>query len=95
MDEDDIVADAALTGLASGRLLADWRADPDDQEPNRPGYGRAPAAVGRLVLADPAVAHGSLRGYAAELLGARDEPVAALRRNLADPPASVSRPRAA
>nr|WTB36439.1 hypothetical protein OG781_05455 [Streptomyces sp. NBC_00830] len=109
MDEDDIAADAALTGLAPGRLLAEWRADPDDKEPNRSGHGRAPSAVMRLFPADLAAAYGSVRGYAAELLGAYgsvrgyaaellgadDEPVSRCAVTSSNPPVSVSPPRAA
>ncbi|MEV0495752.1 tyrosine-protein phosphatase [Streptomyces atratus] len=83
--EDDIVADFALTGLATERLLADWRADHGNQDPNWPGYGRAPADIMRFFLADLAAAHGSVRGYAADRLGVDDELVAALRRNLLEP----------
>ncbi|MFI5633293.1 hypothetical protein ACIA8E_28690 [Streptomyces sp. NPDC051664] len=98
LDEGGIVADAALTGLAGERLLAVRRADPEDQEPNRPGYGTAPAAVMTRFPADLAAASCSVRGYVAELLGADDELVAALLRNPSDPSdpsASVSPPRAA
>ncbi|MFH8475985.1 tyrosine-protein phosphatase [Streptomyces sp. NPDC018000] len=83
--EDDIVADFTLTELATERLLADWRADHADQDPVWPGYGRAPADVMRFFLADLAAAHGSVRDYATELLGADEELVAALRRNLLEP----------
>ncbi|WP_405690682.1 tyrosine-protein phosphatase [Streptomyces sp. NBC_00057] len=83
--EDDIVADFTLTELATERLLADWRADHADQDPVWPGYGRAPAGIMRLFLADLAATHGSVREYTAELLGADEELVAALRRNLLEP----------
>ncbi|MEV7958137.1 tyrosine-protein phosphatase [Streptomyces sp. NPDC087532] len=82
VSEDDIVTDFTLTELATERLLADWRADHAGQEPDWPGFGRAPADVMRLFLADLAATHDSVHGYAAELLGVDEELVAALRRNL-------------
>ncbi len=83
--EEVIVEDFALTGLATGRLLADWRADHPGQEPVWPGYGQAPAEVMRLFLAALTREHGSVRAYAADLLGADDALVAALRANLLEP----------
>lgn len=83
--EEVIVEDFALTELATGRLLADWRADHPGQEPAWPGYGRAPAEVMRLFLAALTREHGSVRDYAADLLGADDTLVAALRENLLEP----------
>ncbi|MFF9506611.1 tyrosine-protein phosphatase [Streptomyces sp. NPDC014724] len=82
VSEDDVVADFTLTELVTERLLADWRADHAGQEPDWPGFGRAPADVMRLFLADLAATHGSVHGYATELLGVDGELVAALRRNL-------------
>ncbi|MGK4585567.1 tyrosine-protein phosphatase [Kitasatospora sp. HPMI-4] len=67
--EETIVADFALTGLATERLIADWRAGNPGREPNWPGYGRAPAELMRLFLAELAARHGSVRGYAGEVLG--------------------------
>ncbi|MGW0753421.1 tyrosine-protein phosphatase [Streptomyces sp. NPDC002587] len=83
--EDVIVEDFALTGLATARLLADWRADHPGQEPVWPGYGRAPAEVMNLFLAALNRAHGSVRAYAEDLLGVDDTLVAALRENLLEP----------
>lgn len=83
--EDDIIADFALTALATDRLLADWRAAHPGREPAWPGYGRAPADVMRFFLADLAAAHGSVQGYAERLLGADDALVTALRRKLLEP----------
>ncbi|MFE4335827.1 tyrosine-protein phosphatase [Streptomyces sp. NPDC056831] len=91
--EDDIVTDFTLTELATERLLADWRAEHADMDPAWPGYGKAPADVMRLFLADLAATHGSVRDYTAELLGADEELVAALRRNLLEP-AGEGRPAA-
>ncbi|MFF2411593.1 tyrosine-protein phosphatase [Streptomyces sp. NPDC058092] len=83
--EDDIVADFTLTELASERLLADWRADHAGRKPVWPGYGRAPADIMRLFLADLTATHGSVRAYAVELLGVDEELLAALRENLLEP----------
>lgn len=67
VSEEDIVEDFALTELASGRLLADWRADHPGREPLWPGYGRAPAEVMSLFLAALKREHGSVRGYTTDL----------------------------
>ncbi|TVL88781.1 tyrosine-protein phosphatase [Streptomyces sp. SAJ15] len=79
VDEDTIVEDFTLTELATERLVADWKAAHPGREPRWPDYGRAPAAVMRIFLADLAERHGSIRGYAADLLGVDEALVAALR----------------
>ncbi|WP_190138257.1 tyrosine-protein phosphatase [Streptomyces longispororuber] len=86
VDEADIVEDFALTGLASERLLADWRAAHPGRAPVWPDYGRAPAEVMRLFLAGIAERYGSLPGYAAARLGVDGELVAALRAALLEEP---------
>ncbi|MFH8370981.1 tyrosine-protein phosphatase [Streptomyces sp. NPDC018031] len=83
--EADVVEDFTLTGLATARLLADWRADHPGQEPTWPGYGRAPADVMRLFLAALRAEHGSVRGYVTGLLGVGEDTIAGLRRNLLTP----------
>ncbi|WP_351236566.1 tyrosine-protein phosphatase [Streptomyces sp. NPDC002133] len=83
--EDDIVADFALTELATDRLCADWRAANPGREPAWPGYGRAPGAVMRLFLAALAEKYGSVRAYAAGQLGIDDAFVATLRAQLLVP----------
>jgi len=83
--EDDIIADFALTGLATDRLVADWHAAHPGRELRWPGYGRAPAELMRLFLADLTDRHGSVRAYATEQLGVDTELVAALRANLLNP----------
>jgi protein-tyrosine phosphatase len=82
--EEEIVADFALTELATDRLVADWSAANGGRAPRWPGYGRAPAEVIRLVLADLAANHGSVDRYATDRLGVDDELRAALRRQLLD-----------
>ncbi|MGW1882635.1 tyrosine-protein phosphatase [Streptomyces sp. NPDC001970] len=85
VSEDDIVADFALTELATDRLLADWRAANPGREPAWPGYGRAPGSVMRLFLAALAETYGSVRAYAAGQLGIDDAFVATLRAQLLVP----------
>ncbi|MFD7446584.1 GNAT family N-acetyltransferase [Streptomyces sp. NPDC059909] len=85
VSEDDIVADFALTGLATERLLDDWRAANPGREPVWPGYGRAPAEIMRLFLDALAQKYGSVRAYAAGQLGIDDAFVAALRARLLVP----------
>ncbi|WP_369374030.1 tyrosine-protein phosphatase [Streptomyces sp. cg36] len=85
VDEEVIVEDFTLTGLATDRLIADWRAAHPDREITWPGYGRAPAEIMRFFLADLTERYGSVRGYAAELLGADDQLVAQLRSVLLEP----------
>jgi protein-tyrosine phosphatase len=79
---DQIAADFALTELATERLVADWRAAHPDRELRWPWYGRAPAEIIHLVLADLTAAHGSVRGYARDRLGVDDDLVDALRARL-------------
>ncbi|MEV4413432.1 tyrosine-protein phosphatase [Catellatospora sp. NPDC049609] len=82
--EDVIVADYALTELASERLVADWTAR-SGQPPTWLGYGRAPAEVMTLFLAWVNENYGSLRGYAEKRLGVDDAYVARLRETLLTP----------
>ena len=77
--EEDIVADFALTELATERLRADHLANPANPPLRWPGWGRAPAEVMELFLADLAARYGSLHGYATERLGVGDALVKALR----------------
>lgn len=83
--EEQIVEDFALTELATDRLVADWRAAHPSRVLRWPGYGRAPAEVMRLFLADLASRHGSVRGYAADVLGVDDDLVNRLRDELLAP----------
>ncbi|MEV5509966.1 tyrosine-protein phosphatase [Streptomyces orinoci] len=86
--EDDIAADFALTELATERLLADWQAANPGRTMRWPGYGRAPEQVIRLFLADLAAAHGSVHGYATEVLGVDHELTGRLRESLLAPAGS-------
>lgn len=80
--EDDIVADFALTELATGRLVADWHATHPGRTLRWPGYGRAPAEVMRLFLSDLAAGYGSVHGYATRHLGVDEALIARLRTRL-------------
>lgn len=82
VDEQDILEDFALTELATARLVADWRAANPTRTLIWPGYGRAPADVMRLFLADLAAEYGSAHGYAVERLGIGEDLTDALRRQL-------------
>ncbi|GAA2839434.1 hypothetical protein GCM10020220_030460 [Nonomuraea rubra] len=81
VSEDDIVADYALTGLATERFVADWtRRHPD--APLWPGFGLAPAEAMRLFLADLAARHGSAEAYVREVLQLSSAAVSELRGHL-------------
>ena len=80
--EADIATDFALTELATGRLVADWRAANPGRELSWPSYGRAPATIIQHFLADLARTHGSVEAYINDGLGVGDDVVAALRERL-------------
>jgi len=65
----DIAADFALTELATDRLRADWLAAHPGREMPWPFYGRAPAELIELVLAELAAEYGSVREYVTGYLG--------------------------
>ncbi|MET7297783.1 tyrosine-protein phosphatase [Embleya sp. NPDC005575] len=81
----DIVADFALTELATARLLADWRAEHAGALPRWPGFGRAPAQVMELFLADLATTYGTLRTYVTDHVGFTEAEIEALRETLLEP----------
>jgi protein-tyrosine phosphatase len=94
VSDDDIVADYALTGIATARLIADYRAA--GKPPVRwPGYGHAPAEAMRLTLRELSSTYGSLRGYAAATLDVDDTLIAALRQQLLEPAVTSRRDSAA
>ncbi|MEU1541461.1 tyrosine-protein phosphatase [Actinacidiphila glaucinigra] len=80
--EEDIVADYALSELATARLLADWTAANPERSLRWPGWGRAPADAMRIFLAGLAAEHGSVEGYARARLGTDDALIADLREAL-------------
>ncbi|MFE0650613.1 tyrosine-protein phosphatase [Streptomyces sp. NPDC059534] len=83
--DDAILADFALTELATERLIADWRATHPGRELRWPGYGRAPADVIRLFLADLRARYGSVHGYVTGHVGLDPATVVRLRTRLVEP----------
>ncbi|MFG2972929.1 tyrosine-protein phosphatase [Streptomyces sp. NPDC048331] len=78
----DVLTDFALTELATERLAADWRAAHPDRVMKWPSYGRAPAVIMELVLADLETRYGSVRGYLTDRVGLRERTVEQLRDRL-------------
>ncbi|WP_228002483.1 tyrosine-protein phosphatase [Nocardia australiensis] len=85
VSEKQILADFALTELATARLIADWKAANPNRELKWPGYGRAPAAVMQLVLDDLAATYGSARRYITEQVGIEQRVIKQLRNQLLEP----------
>ncbi|MEV7546534.1 tyrosine-protein phosphatase [Streptomyces sp. NPDC089915] len=77
-----ILADFALTELATARLTADWHAAHPGRTLLWPSYGRAPADVMALVLADLTTRYGSPSGYLADAVGITPATAARLRERL-------------
>ncbi|MFF5974490.1 tyrosine-protein phosphatase [Streptomyces sp. NPDC012769] len=82
--DEEILDDFALTELATERLVADWKAAHPGRVLRWPGYGRAPATVMRLVLADLRAEYGSVRGYATGHVGLDPTAIEALRARLVE-----------
>ncbi|MEU8772602.1 tyrosine-protein phosphatase [Streptomyces sp. NPDC048606] len=80
--EEEILADFALTELATARLTADWHAAHPGRTMRWPSYGRAPATVMSLVLADLTTRYGSPAAYLTETVGITPDTVARLRARL-------------
>ncbi|MEV7559381.1 tyrosine-protein phosphatase [Streptomyces sp. NPDC089795] len=78
----DVLTDFALTELATERLAADWRAAHPDRVMKWPSYGRAPAVIMELVLADLETRYGSVCGYLTDRVGLRERTVEQLRDRL-------------
>jgi protein-tyrosine phosphatase len=70
--EDDIVADFALTGLATERLVADWHASYPGRPLLWPHFGTAPGDLMRVFLAELAATYGSVYEYVTDYLGIGD-----------------------
>jgi protein-tyrosine phosphatase len=83
--DDDIIADFALTELATDRLIAEWRATHPGRELRWPSYGRAPADVMRLFLTDMSTTYGSVHALATDRLGVDKDLIVQLRTNLLTP----------
>ncbi|MFJ6792701.1 tyrosine-protein phosphatase [Streptomyces sp. NPDC091268] len=82
--EEQILADFALTELATARLRADWEAAHPGRTLGWPGYGRAPQTVLALVFADLTARYGSPSRYLAERVGITPETTSRLRARLLD-----------
>ncbi|MFG2995386.1 tyrosine-protein phosphatase [Streptomyces sp. NPDC048340] len=80
--EEQILADFALTELATARLRADWEAANPDRTLGWPAYGRAPQTVLSLVLADLTARYGSPARYLTERVGITPGTTARLRARL-------------
>ncbi|MFJ3580888.1 tyrosine-protein phosphatase [Streptomyces sp. NPDC090127] len=85
VSDEQILDDFALTELATARLVADWHAAHPGRELRWPGYGRAPAEIMRLVLADLRAGYGSVYGYVTGHVGLDPAVVDALRERLLEP----------
>ncbi|GLF99534.1 tyrosine-protein phosphatase [Streptomyces yaizuensis] len=82
VDDEQILADFALTELATDRLVADWHAAHPGRVLRWPGYGRAPVTVMELVLSDLTARYGSVTGYLTDRVGVRGTTAQALRDRL-------------
>jgi protein-tyrosine phosphatase len=76
---DDIVADYALSGLATARMIADWQAFYPGKPLIWPHYGKAPAGVMRLFVAELAAHYGSVRDYVTGSVGVPEAAIGELR----------------
>lgn len=64
-----IIEDFSLTELATGALVADWRARNGGRSPGWPSFARAPESVMRLFLAAMRARYGSIESYVTHTLG--------------------------
>ncbi|KAB8196481.1 protein-tyrosine-phosphatase [Nonomuraea phyllanthi] len=87
VSEDDIVADYALTGLATEHFIADWRERHPDS-PMWPGFGLAPAEAMRFFLTDLTARHGSVETYVTRILQVSPATIAEMRAHLLTEPIS-------
>jgi protein-tyrosine phosphatase len=82
VSEEQIVADFALTDVAAVQLRADWEAAHPDRTMRWPSYGRAPAEIMELVIADLNANYGSMRDYLEHEVRITDETTERLRTRL-------------
>lgn len=82
VEEEQILADFALTELATARLTADWHTANPGRVMRWPAYGRAPAEIMRLVLGELADRYGSVPAYLTDRVGITPETTARLRTRL-------------
>ncbi|MEU7000290.1 tyrosine-protein phosphatase [Nonomuraea sp. NPDC046570] len=83
VSREDVVADYALTGLATERFITSWRTRHPEAE-LWPGFGLAPAEAMDLFLADLDSRHGSVEDYCAQTLNLAPQAVELLSNNLLD-----------
>ncbi|WP_137993271.1 tyrosine-protein phosphatase [Streptomyces vilmorinianum] len=84
VSDEQILDDFALTELATARLVADWHAAHPGRELRWPAYGRAPADIMRLFLADLREEYGSVYAYVTGHVGLEPSVVEALRDRLVE-----------
>jgi protein-tyrosine phosphatase len=82
VSDEDIIADYALTELATSRFIADYYADGTKPPLRWPGYGTAPASAMRLFLEEINIKYGSITGYGVAELDVDEDLIATLRRQL-------------
>ncbi|MFC3997588.1 tyrosine-protein phosphatase [Nocardiopsis sediminis] len=82
---DDVAADYALTGRATERLVAEWRASYPHLTLTWPAYGTAPAETMQRFTAELTARYGSVHAYAAGHLGAGGDLADRLRERLLHP----------
>ncbi|WP_370414960.1 tyrosine-protein phosphatase [Streptomyces fradiae] len=82
--DEHVVADFALTELATARFFADWKSAHPDAHLRWNGFGRAPAVVMDLFLADLRTEYGSVQEYATGHVGLDPEVIGALRARLVE-----------
>ncbi|MFF5205137.1 tyrosine-protein phosphatase [Streptosporangium sp. NPDC000396] len=76
--EDDVIADYALTGLATPRMIASWQEEHPGEPVPWPGFGQAPAEAMRLFLTEL----GSVRDYCLRTLELDKEVIQTLQDHL-------------
>ncbi|MEW2050463.1 tyrosine-protein phosphatase [Streptomyces sp. NPDC005476] len=87
-----IIEDFTLTELATGALLADWRARNGGRSPVWPSFARAPESVMRLFLKALRDRYGSLEAYVTGTLGMDAQALSATLRATLLEPAPAARP---
>ncbi|MFI6483338.1 tyrosine-protein phosphatase [Nonomuraea sp. NPDC050663] len=83
VSDEDIIADYALTGLATEHFIADHLAR-TPYVTMWPGFGQAPADAMRFFLAGLAERHGSVAGYCTDVAGLSADAVEKLRISLTE-----------
>jgi protein-tyrosine phosphatase len=76
--EEDVIADYALTGLATPRFIAYWEEEHPGEPVPWPGLGQAPADAMRMFLTEL----GPVRDYCVKMLGVDEQVISALQDHL-------------